>query len=183
MNEIWKDVEGFNGYQVSNIGNVRSLDRFVLSKDGKLIPKHGRVLQPIIDVDGYRRVHITNDDGKRKIVKISRLVAKAFIPNPNDYPVVNHKDLDRTNDKCDNLEWCTVYYNNTYNNINHIKAARRLFAKRIAMLSKDTNKVIKVFDCITDAALYLGNKKFIAYISKAAHVGTWSAYGYMWKFV
>lgn len=106
MTEQWKDVEGFEHlYQVSNIGRVRSLPRTTTS---------GRILKPAVDKDGYLRVRLV--DGKvSKNFYVHRLVALAFIPNPCGFPVINHKDEDKQNNRVDNLEFCTIKYNNTYN--------------------------------------------------------------------
>lgn len=108
--EIWKDIEGYEGsYQVSNTGLVRSLDR--RRTDGVLI--HGRMLAQSADQDGYLVLGLSLD-GKSKTVKVHRLVAKAFIDNPDNLPEVNHIDEDKTNNNVDNLEWCTNAYNLTY---------------------------------------------------------------------
>lgn len=93
--EIWKEIDGFKGYMVSNFGNVKSPNKTL----GKF--KNGR---------GYYRVALP--DGKLHF--IHRLVAKAFIDNPNGYPIINHKDENKTNNRADNLEWCTYKYNSNY---------------------------------------------------------------------
>ena len=104
--EVYKDVVGFEGlYQVSNKGNVKSL----INNKGL---KREKILNPIIG-NGYKRVRLFKDK-KNKLYTIHRLVAEAFIPNPNNYPCVNHKDEDRTNNNVDNLEWCTHKYNSNY---------------------------------------------------------------------
>lgn len=99
--EKWLPVVGYEGlYEVSNMGNVRKTD-------GK-IPK--QFIEPL---RGYMKVSLRKDK-KNKSVFVHRLVAMAFIPNPNNYPIINHKDEDKTNNLVDNLEWCTYQYNNTY---------------------------------------------------------------------
>lgn len=104
--EIWKDVVGYEGiYKVSNLGNVKSL-HWRNSFDERIMTPHllGR---------GYYFVNLRNKSkGKSKLVH--RLVAQAFIPNPNNYPCVNHKDENKLNNCVDNLEWCSYLYNNTY---------------------------------------------------------------------
>ena len=78
--EIWKEIEGYEGlYEVSNLGNVKSLNK-----------RKGRILKPIKDHFGYLRVNLYNSE--YKIHKVHRLVAEAFIPNPNNYPIINHKE-------------------------------------------------------------------------------------------
>lgn len=107
MKEIWKDVEGVFGYQVSNLGRVRSL----FSRCGKRA--YPRVMKGSIDSHGYVQVTISVD-GKSKLMFVHRLVAKAFIPNPLNLEMVNHKDENPLNNSVHNLEWCTRSYNNSY---------------------------------------------------------------------
>lgn len=111
MKEIWKDIGTYNGidysglYQVSNLGNVRSLDRYV-NNNGTLVFKKGQVLAPFVAAQ-YKRVHLTKDSVVKN-VSIHRLVAIAFVENnnPTEYTEVNHKDEDKLNNRFDNLEWC-----------------------------------------------------------------------------
>lgn len=99
MQEIWKKVEGYSyGYEVSNQGNIRR--RY---KNGRI-----KVLKQNL-CDGYKILRLGN-----KNVRAHRIVAEAFIPNPNNYPCVNHKDYNRQNNTVDNLEWCTRQYNAQY---------------------------------------------------------------------
>ena len=110
--EIWKDVPGFEGfYQVSNIGRVRSLDR--VKCDG--IRMKGRIMKSRLDSCGYEMVGLSKD-GSHKSQSVHRLVAMAFIPNPDLLPQVNHIDEVRNHNTVDNLEWCTVLYNQNYGN-------------------------------------------------------------------
>lgn len=116
--EIWKDIEGLNGiYQVSNLGRVRSLDHYRNThRNGKAVAfVKGRVLKPCKNPDGYLIYSFHNKNGVSSIKKSAqRLVAKAFLPNPNNLPCVNHKDENPSNNNVDNLEWCTYAYNNAY---------------------------------------------------------------------
>jgi len=126
MCEIWKPVVGFEGlYEVSNRGRVRSVDRKILQKNGRTRTKVGVVLKQFITNKGYPYVMV-NKDYKQHLKTVHRLVAQAFIPNPNNYPVVNHKDEDKTNNCVENLEWCTQSYNMTWNGL----------SKRIARKTK-----------------------------------------------
>lgn len=115
--EEWRDVVGFEGaYQVSNLGRVRSLDREIdYINNGTSTKMHivGRILKARPDRDGYPRVSLKFGQ-KVKLAGIHRLVAQAFLPNPNNLPCVNHKDYHRDNNCVDNLEWCSVDYNNHY---------------------------------------------------------------------
>lgn len=104
MEEEWKDIEGYeNEYQVSNLGRVKSLKSNIIMKQN-LNKKYNR----------YSIMLWKN--GKSKRFWVARLVAKAFVfnPNPDIFTQVNHKDENKTNNNSDNLEWCTVAYNNTY---------------------------------------------------------------------
>ena len=106
MEEIWKDIKGYEGlYQVSNLGRVKSLERVVDYGHMKCVRK-GRIVKQFNTKD-YNNVKL-HKDGIRTIYLAHRLVATAFIPNPDNLPVVNHKDGDKTNNCVDNLEWCTA---------------------------------------------------------------------------
>lgn len=108
--EIWKDIPGYEGYyQVSNCGRVKSLDR--VKCDG--IRMKGRIKKTHYDDCGYELIQLRKD-GSYKHLSIHRLVASAFIPNPDNLPQVNHKDEVRNHNTVDNLEWCTVEYNQNY---------------------------------------------------------------------
>ena len=100
MIEIYKDIQGYEGYQISNHGNVKSNST-------------GKVLKCYKNDNGYLRVTLSKQ-GKLKHHQIHRLVAQAFIENPNNYEEVNHKDEDKTNNHVTNLEWCTRSYNINY---------------------------------------------------------------------
>lgn len=115
MEEKWKPVVGFeNLYEVSDQGNVRSLDKFVNSgiKNNTHVKRKGKLLK-IYNKVGYLNVTLT-DNNKRFYRKVHRLVADAFIPNPNNFPQINHKDENPLNNCVDNLEWCTAKYNCNY---------------------------------------------------------------------
>ena len=116
MIEEWRDIEGYEGlYQVSNTGRVKSLDRIaIMSRYGKEIERRikGRLLKAWIAQDYF---HVTLcKRGKIKAPFVHKLVAAAFIDNPNKYKTVNHKDENKKNNRADNLEWCTTLYNRNY---------------------------------------------------------------------
>ena len=113
MTEIWKDIEGFEGaYQISNLGNLKSLARLV--KNGCGVRRVSeRILTPVIGTCGYYQYPLKQGE-KHKTILIHIEVAKAFIDNPYSYSDVNHKDENRLNNNVNNLEWCTRQYNNTY---------------------------------------------------------------------
>lgn len=118
--EEWRDIPEYEGlYQVSNLGRIRSL-KDCHGKNRKLI------LKERTDKDDYKRVHLFKN-GKGKHYGVHRLVAIAFIPNPDNLPEVNHKDENPSNNNVENLEWCTREYNNNYGSRN--KRAREKISK------------------------------------------------------
>ena len=129
-NEIWKDIEGYEGYyQVSNLGRVRSLDRMIGWRFGVKQFKKGTLLKPK-KTRGYDCVGLSiNRHSSYK--RIHRLVAIAFIPNPDNLPQINHKDNNPHNNKADNLEWCDAKYNCNYGDHNKklSEAGKRRFQK------------------------------------------------------
>lgn len=114
--EVWKDIPNCEGlYQVSNFGNVKSLGRYVRVSDklGGRRKKKECLLKIEVCKNGYLRVSL-NKDCSRKHFLVHRLVAEAFIPNPQNMPQINHKDEDKTNNRVENLEWCDAKYNSNY---------------------------------------------------------------------
>ena len=118
ITEVWKPIEGYEDkYLISNTGKVKSLYRNI-------------ILKPKTDKDGYKEVSL-HKNGKSKTKKIHRLVAYAFIPNPNNLLQVNHKDEIKANNNVSNLEWCTIKYNHNYGTIGERtgkKLRKRVFA-------------------------------------------------------
>ena len=111
MTEIWKDIQGYEGfYQISNLGNVKSLERVVDKGNGILQHRKERIMNKRESVDGYYIAKL-NVNKKSTSIAVHILVARHFIDNPNNYPEVNHKDCNRKNNQVDNLEWCTHQQN------------------------------------------------------------------------
>jgi len=117
--EVWKDVLDYEGhYKVSNLGRIKSLERVVQTKRGKRLV-HERILKPEVSKStGYAYVNL-HKDGKLKHSTVHRIVALSFIENPNDLPMVNHKDENRLNNSVDNLEWITNDDNLRYSDAWH----------------------------------------------------------------
>lgn len=109
--EFWKDVVGYEGfYKVSNLGRVKSLTRVIKKGFVNRVATEERILNPTSNNKGYLVVPLITD-GVRKVFTVHRLVAIAFLSNPDNLPVVNHKDLNTMNNKYSNLEWCTYSEN------------------------------------------------------------------------
>ena len=155
--EIWKNIEEYPDYQVSNLGRVKSL-RYNKEK----------ILKLQSDKDGYKQVNLFNSRGS-KTLKIHRLVATAFLDNPNNYPAVNHINEIKTDNRVENLEWCSIAYNNTYNN----KIAKCY--KPILQYSLD-GKLVGKLDSLKDFG-----KPHNA-ISNCLRGRRKTAYGYIWHY-
>lgn len=132
--EIWKDVVGYEGYyDVSNLGRVRSVDRFVSNMFGTNTLRKSK-LKKLKDQNRYKRVGL-NKDGKKKLFLVHRLVAEAFIPNPNNLPEINHIDENPSNNNVSNLEWCSRDYN-----LNYGTRGERISDKnKISLIGKNIN--------------------------------------------
>ena len=145
--EEWRDIAGYEGlYQVSNLGNVKSLN---YNRTGK-----ERILKPGNDGRGYLFVQLCKE-GIRKKCLVHRLVAETFIPNPNKYPVINHRDEIRDHNWVKNLEWCTQQYNINYGNCKE-KLSEALInnpkkSYLIKCLDLETNEE-KIYPSINEAA-------------------------------
>ncbi len=166
--EIWKDIVGYEGkYQVSNKGRVRSLP---VKSNTKYFS--GRVLALFPDATGYMAVSLS-----RKSHKVHRLVAIAFIDNPNNYTCVNHKDEDKTNNNVENLEWCTHKYNNNYGTRN--KRISQNSGRKIVQYDLNGNAV-KTWKSIADAARYYGVERttICGCCANRQHTSC----GYIWKY-
>lgn len=168
--EQWKDIEGYEGlYQISSYGRVKSLGNDKTRKEKILTPHPNEI--------GYQRVGLRKN-GKQKWERIHRLVAKAFIPNPNNYPQINHKDECKTNNAVENLEWCTSQYNNTYNG-RHLKVGRKVAKtreKRVYLYSLN-KELISEFSSLSNASKATKINK--AYISLGCAT---TNKGYIWSY-
>ena len=145
--ELWKDVEGFEGlYQVSTWGNVRSLDRHVNTMGNSKRLVKGKILKGSPDKDGYLIVHFRKD-GKEFAFKKHRLVALAFISNPENKSQVNHIDENKTNNYVCNLNWMTCKEN--INHGTHNERCAKSNSKKVYQYSLD-GKFIREWDSISD---------------------------------
>ncbi len=181
MEEIWKPIEGYEDYyEVSNLGRVRSLDREYYTPNPRnpslLMQKYvkGCILKP--QGKKYLQVHL-KVSGVRKAFDIHRLVAKAFIPNPDNLPEVNHIDENKHNNRADNLEWVS-----REGNVKHGTGIQRMgnaHKKAVIQLDLDGN-VIATYPSQREAAKALGIKT--TGINHAAKGKCPTYYGYRWKY-
>ena len=158
MEEVWKDVVGYEGYyQISNLGRVKSLQTMKYSHKEKcaIAVMRERILKPYPNTKKYLLVDLKKDR-KRNTQKVHRLVAKAFIPNENNYPQVNHKDENKQNNNVDNLEWCTNQYNSTYGTAKQRMAEK--MKKKVVQVSA-SGEVVKRWNSIKEATKDLGVSK------------------------
>ena len=164
--EIWKDIEGFEGlYQVSNLGRVKSLGN-------GLTWKTERILKTVRTKDGYLKL-VLSKNNVRKYFRVHRLVAQAFIPNPDNLPEVNHKNEDKTDNRVENLEWCTLDYNIRYGT--HFKRSGK--ARRKPVLCVETGIV---YPSVSIAAISV--KGLYGNISSCCNGKRNTAYGYHWQY-
>ena len=178
MEEIWKTIEGFEGlYEVSNLGRVRSLDRIRKAGYGSIANIKGKILVPQnINDKKYLTVNLyRNEVGKHYLVH--RLVAKAFIPNPNNLPEVNHKDENPSNNNISNLEWCDRKYNSNYGTAR--ERANRKKSKPVIKCDLNGNEITR-YCSAREAARVIGKSQ--AAISRCCMGKYKTAYGYIWKY-
>jgi hypothetical protein len=170
MEEVWVRVSGYeNYYEVSNFGRVKSYHRY---KEGKLLKFNKNHF-------GYLSVALIKN-GQVKLTKVHRLVAKEFLKNPQNLPQVNHIDEDVTNNRVDNLEWCTASYNINYGTRNLKMAITQ--STPVLQYTRDF-KLIKEWGSIKEAAEYLGiSKNGRGHITECCKGRRNKAYGYIWKY-
>ena len=196
MKEIWKPIKDYEGlYEVSNLGNVKVLSKFInngRSYGRKVISKE-KNMKLIYDKDGYFKVGLVKNK-KQKSFRVHRLVAEAFIKNPNNFAQVNHKNGIINDNKVENLEWVTNSQNQLHS-IHVLGNKPHKFKKYkteenprnipVLMLDKNNN-ILKEFYSSVGAGEYLKNKLNIKSkkpqrnIRRAITKG-YSAYGYYWK--
>lgn len=177
--EEWRDVPGYEGYyQVSSLGRVKSLDRMVTMRNGVTRITHGRMMKEVNGngAGNYRAVPLSMN-GKIQRHLIHRLVALAFIPNPEGLPEINHKDEDKTNNRVDNLEWCDRQYNNTYGTVRFRTAITQ--GKSVIQKNKD-GTIVTAWPSEGMAAACLGIAQ--GSISSCCRGLTSTAGGFVWEF-
>lgn len=184
MEEVWKDIDGFQGcYQVSNLGNVRSIDRYVRCGENGIKLQLGKSIKQSKNKYGYMQVRLSNGRKNKFSYTVHRLVAIAFIPNDNNYDQVNHIDGNKQNNYVENLEWC----NNSYNQIHAYKTGlqdrNKYYAgrkrRKVAKLSKDL-RILDIYETVTQAAKE--NGIYESYVDRVCLKQRETSYGYKWCF-
>ena len=137
--EIWKTYPEFHFIEASNLGRVRTKNRFVTDRNGKKYHIKGHVLKQQLNKNGYMYVSVSVN-GKNCTLSVHRIVATCFIPNPDNLPEVNHIDNDRTNNVASNLEWCTSKYNTAYKE-KCGKSAAEISGRPVIVVNQDTSEV------------------------------------------
>ena len=169
-NEVFLSVPGYEGlYEVSNLGNVKSL-------------RSGKFMKQTCN-KGYKYVSLTKE-GKSTCFGVHRLVALTFIPNPLNLPEVNHKDESHDNNCADNLEWCSKKYNRNYGTYRERMSKTQKDAgthnKSVSAYDKKTLKFVKSYDSITEAEKELGLSR--GAIGQALSGRIKTSGGYIWKY-
>lgn len=173
MEETWKNIENYDNYEINNYGVVR-------------IKKNKKILKYQIDKDGYYKITLWKK-GKCKCFRVNRLVAITFLENPNNLPVVNHKDENKQNNYVENLEWCTVAYNNAYGTKGK-RGGEKLRGKlrytktnrKVAQYDLDDN-IIETYRSISTIAKKL--KVDGTHIVDVCRGRRKVAYGYKWRYI
>lgn len=172
MEEEWRDVVGYEGfYKVSSYGRVLSLH-----KKSKISKREMSILTPKLTREGYYHVTLYGN-GTRRNKTVHRLVAMAFLPNPNNYEYVNHKDECKTNNCVDNLEWCTMTYNNSYGTAR----LRSSLSKGKPVAQMIGNVVVAKYRNMQMAADILGIKSSHSIAMACRH--HYKCNGFLWKII
>lgn len=139
--EIWKDIKDYEGlYQISNLGNVKSLQREKNNNGGKQLLEE-KLLNPVITRLGYCRVGLHNKNGIKKVHLVHRLVAQTFIEKPSHLYEVNHIDGNKLNNHYTNLEWCDRGYNIQHSYKNGLRPTIQSLEKRVLELENEIKNI------------------------------------------
>jgi hypothetical protein len=185
--EIWKDVKGYEGlYQVSNLGNIKSIDR-VVPRGVHNIRIKGTLRKSKINNRGYLSLTLCKN-GKYKHFVLHRLVLESFKDNLLNKEFVNHKDGDKLNNNINNLEWCTCSENNkhAYDLGLKVGSAKDKFGKHnksskvVLQIDKNTKEIIKTFDSVHDVQRKLGFA--VTNIAASCRGITLTSHGYIWEY-
>lgn len=181
MKEIWKDIPGYEGYyQASNFGRVKSMERISIRNNGHSEHSVYRTKEKIKKVQkqsrGYSQV-VLYKDGVAKTIRLNTLIARMFVPNPEEKPYVNHIDGNKDNNRADNLEWVTAKENTA-----HAYRTGLLVHYTKTVLQIDDNcNVVNEYSSLKEAAESVhGSRGNIC--SACKKKGRNRAYGFYWKY-
>lgn len=180
--ETWRSIKGHEGYEVSSYGQIRSNERQVHYKDGRIGNFPGRILKAAVSKKGYERLrlsYVREDGGYGRMVQVHRMVAEAFLPNPECKKQVNHKDANKRNNHVDNLEWATNLENHKHKLENNLYPESHM-PKRVGKFDMEGN-LIEEFDSLYSAAQSVGSRQWE--VSRCASGQRKSHKGYAWHFV
>lgn len=180
--EIWKDIIGYEGlYQVSNYGRIKTVARDIVRRNGEPLHIKEIIRKAVVKSDGYVEVHLRKN-GKGLSIKVHRLVAEAFIPNPYNLPQVNHIDEDKTNNNVSNLEWCTRDYNMHYGTGIDRAALKRKNGKKSKSVKQYfiDGKFIKEWPSVAEIERQTGYGS--SNVSACCRGKFKTMYNYMWRY-
>ena len=166
---------------INNCKEIKGFPNYYVTEDGHIWSGWcGRYISEILTENGYRRVVLSKNNKSHNFL-VHRLVAEAFIPNPENKPCVNHKDLNRENNCVKNLEWVTYKENNNY--ADHGSKNGAAHRKRVGQYHPKTIELIAIYDSLKEAAAAVkGQQTNIgAWCNKKPHDNT--AYGFVWRFI
>ena len=174
--EIWKPIKGYEDrYMVSTKGRIKSIERVVIGKDGISRRVNEKIKEPTLSPIGYYVVSLWKGNSSR-LEYVHRLIATAFIKNPNNYPHINHKDGNKRNNSLENLEWCTHEQN-----LRHAREHGLFKSRNIAAVDPITFKVIKVYWNAAIAAKETGASRNV--ICRCCRENHGKSGGIIWRFL
>lgn len=190
MKEIWNNIKEYEGlYQVSNLGRIKSLERELKNVNGKILKYKEKIMKPQLNSRGYLIVVLRKNKIKKNF-RVHRLVARAFLPKPNNKNIVNHIDNNPENNKANNLEWCTQSENIKHafrigvcnKTIENCKKLGKQKSKKVVQYTLN-KEIVKIWDSITEASIKTNICRPNIVKCCKEEYGRKSAGGYIWKYL